>query len=480
MLAGDLREFTLEDLFQLLALTRKTGALRLTCGDGSGRVHFLEGEIAFALADDRRLPLGARLVAAGYLSADRLEGILVEHRGVGAAGLAVALLQADELDDATRSAFIAAQIHEALFHLSRVDKGPFTFDADDVLDWPGPLLAAGDVLAEARRRLAEWSELSGRLPADDAVLVVVPNPPGEGPMRLERSQWHLLALIDGRRHLSELAELSGNEAFYTAKIAASLVEAGLVEVAEDGGALARLLAGRAALRRLEEVALGASNASGARGDQTAKAIGGLVDGDAVRQAAGEGRLAWASAAAEQRKAMGHRTDLDVGDDEDGDTAGGAGEDQPDAEDDSPWDELAASVEADAGAADDEDPDEDAGDGTAEGVDGQRADDDLDDAADSADDAADESPESEDSGQDEPQARARPAFDRAQVARELASLGLDEAEAAHVEKRVKALANGAPRREGESDEAVEVARKLSHDEDVNQGLLLRLIDGVKGA
>ena len=466
MLAGDLREFTLEDLFQLLALTRKTGALRLSCGDGEGRVHFHQGEIAFALADDRRLPLGARLVAAGYLTADRLEGILVEHRGVGAAGLAVALLQAEELDDNTRAAFVAAQIHEALFHLARVDQGPFTFDADDVLEWPGPLLAAGDVLAESQRRLAEWNELSGRLPADDAVLVLVPNPPGEGALRLERAQWRLLSLIDGRRSLSDLAELSGIEAFATAKIAASLVEGGIAEVAHDGGKLARLLAGRAALRRLEEVALGASNASAPRGEESAKAIGSLVDVDAVRQAAGEGRLAWASAAAEQRKAKGHLTDLDVV----------PAEDEPteESDDDQQWDELAASLNADEEADDDAAGPHSDSDGDA---DDQGEDRDTESEGEEQDETSEAEPPTE-AQQSRP--RPRPSFDRTQVARELASLGLDEEEAAHVETRVKALANGAPKRDGESDEAVEVARKLTHDEEVNQGLLLRLIDGVKGA
>ncbi|HUH07812.1 MAG TPA: DUF4388 domain-containing protein, partial [Egibacteraceae bacterium] len=64
MLEGTLGEFALTDIFQLLALTKKSGALKVATPQAEGRVFFRGGEVYFAVSDTRRMPLGARLVSA--------------------------------------------------------------------------------------------------------------------------------------------------------------------------------------------------------------------------------------------------------------------------------------------------------------------------------------------------------------------------------------------------------------------------------
>ncbi len=444
MLAGDLAEFSLPDLFQLLTLTKKTGALRISHHHADGRVYFADGAVYFAVSDDRRLPLGARLVAGGHLQADRLRDLLSKHRGGSPVDVAADLLVSDEVESETLHSYVREQVYDALFTLLRLEDGTFQFEAGSGAEWTGQRHSGPELLDEAGRRIDEWTRLAQHVPARGSVLGLVPNPPGTGALSLTRQQWHLLTLVNGTRTVEELIDLAGTGEFATGRLIGELVEIGLLESYEHQGegALAELLSGRHALRQLEEVALGAK--------------------------------------ASQRPRVGSGAERLL-------TA--VGSEPAQSSEPQPWAELFGDVEPEAGedtesvSAEDEDDDEEEADVVVEvedidledleDVEFDEDDEPQDDeAADGSDDPAEDA--QEDEGGSEQGAPTAPAasgsagtggsFDRAQVARELASLGLDDE----------------PRRVGDSRAMAGAEHGLTRDDDVSRGLLLRMIDGVKGA
>ena len=76
---GSLREASLPDVLQLLAMGKKTGCLSVTHRDNFGYVFFDRGRIAYASIVNRRDRLGDLLIQAGLLS-DLLEAILDGQR----------------------------------------------------------------------------------------------------------------------------------------------------------------------------------------------------------------------------------------------------------------------------------------------------------------------------------------------------------------------------------------------------------------
>src|SRR5918998_2421119 len=72
---GPLRELGIHDVFQLLDLSRKTGALRVTSAlrDNEGTVYFRAGKVIHAVIRSNPHPLGAVLLRAGKLSEADLE-----------------------------------------------------------------------------------------------------------------------------------------------------------------------------------------------------------------------------------------------------------------------------------------------------------------------------------------------------------------------------------------------------------------------
>lgn len=381
MLEGKLAEFSLQDIFQLLALTKKSGELRVA-GSAEGRVCFRHGEVHFAVADVTRSPIAARLIHAGVVDEPRLRAVLAAQRDAGRGGFGRALVAAGILDDATLDGIVRDQIADAVADLLALEDGSFSFAPGDDADGAvGLTLSTEAIVTGAADRLAQWGAIRAQVPADDLVLAMATRlPQEEHQVGLDAEQWRVLTLVDGHRSVGDVVELTGTGRFTTCRVLASLVEAGLVEaVTADSAAssaLRTLLARRDLLRRLEAAELGAAPAAHA--------------------------VPPAAAPPPPAPAVTSPLEAPV----------------PDA----PAVEVPTAPAADVPAP-----------AAEAGV-----------AAESAPPAAPASP-----------------GDRAQVARELAALGLDGT-AAPVPKRAAA------------------PRPLTRDEDVNKGLLLRLIDGVKGA
>ena len=449
MLQGTLNDFSLPDVFSLLALTKKSGALHVASGGIDGRVFFRDGAVCLALSDARRVPLVARLVSAGLVDESQLRALLEEHTGSSVA-VTEALITSGQVEDRILSVFLREQIVDAVFELIRLQEGEFSFDAVQPGLSRGVSLSVTEVIGEANRRLEEWQLISRRIASPSAILAMVPSAmDGREGVNLASEQWDLLALIDGRRTVSEVVDLTGKGEFATCRVLGDLVEAGLVEAQDPAtGAqtrLAALIAARETLRSLEQVektgglqpklssaSLGA-NGAGVRWIEPVKdesQIGNGSTGSAAEPAK-LARLTPRTKTAESPLESSAAANPAEGKD--------AVVDRSTAPRPSELREPVAAKPEPVRVA------------TPAPRHGQKAE--------------NEKPEVKPAEQPAPAAAAAAApaqggMDRAQVARELASLGLDDGPIEPAQERT--------------------VTRLTRDEDVNKGLLLRLIDGVKGA
>lgn len=209
MLAGNLTDFSIDDVVRLLASAKKSGALRVDAPRGEARVWFHAGDVMYAAADVRRCPLGTRLMAAGHLADEDARQVL---QGCDSpVDAARALVFSDLVAPDVIQTFLREQTAGAVAHLMRLEAGEFSFDNDDAGDWPAPVYAADQVLAEARQRMERWDTVAAGLPAADVRLRLVPVLAGDE-VTLTRDQWALLALVNGRRTVGELVDVSGDHA----------------------------------------------------------------------------------------------------------------------------------------------------------------------------------------------------------------------------------------------------------------------------
>jgi hypothetical protein len=241
-LEGSLDAFGLADVFSLLAMTTKSGALRLrrtapSSGKADGVVWFSDGLITGASADLARQSLTRRLVGSGIVDDAALRGAVnrVQSAGSERDGVARALLDSGAVEPELLQAAASDQILDAVFDLMRWTDGEFTFDMvsanpDDV----GVAVEVSGIIDESRAREAAWIDVSTIIPSPDSILSV-PVVLSADPV-VSRDEWALLALVDGRRCVRDLVDLTGAGQFAVVSTLASLVRRGLLVVRDVAAA----------------------------------------------------------------------------------------------------------------------------------------------------------------------------------------------------------------------------------------------------
>ncbi|HEX4430171.1 MAG TPA: DUF4388 domain-containing protein [Frankiaceae bacterium] len=255
-LDGSLDDFGLPDVLQLLAGTRKTGALHLQASeeDRKGVIRLGGGAIDAACSDLRRQVLARRLVGAGLVSDDALSGAADDVRA-GAPSLLRALLDRSGLASEEVNHVAADQATDAVCELLRWSAGTFSFMVGE--DDPDGLtlgLSAEELVAEGQRRMQVWPNLTSYIPSPDTVLRLAPSPAFDP--SCTREEWGLLALVDGSRSVSEIVALLGRSEFALAGALAALVERGLLTVDATGSGLEDL-------QRRQSIIAGLESAGGA-------------------------------------------------------------------------------------------------------------------------------------------------------------------------------------------------------------------------
>jgi hypothetical protein len=231
-LEGSLDAFSLPDIFQLLSFTKKSGGLHLAHDRADGVVFFAGGQVTGASADSSRQPLARRIVGTGAVSDEALVAAVEAVAAGEGIGVVRALLDAGAVDaDLLRQA-AQEQATDAIFDLLRWHDGDFAFVLDEVNpDEVGVSVSVEAVLADAEARRATWESVSQVVPTPQAVLVMPVVLAAEP--AVSREEWSLLALVDGRRSVSELVDLTGSGQYAVVSTLASLVQRGLLEVREE-------------------------------------------------------------------------------------------------------------------------------------------------------------------------------------------------------------------------------------------------------
>jgi hypothetical protein len=258
VLAGDLEEFTLPDILRFLASACKTGRLALQRAGGAGRIDLTDGRVREASADADRLAIARRLLGAGLVSTDDLTDVLRGGDSLPSdLELARSLGQAGLVESGTLAEVVREQSLDAVSDLLRWEEGSFRFEGgtpdlrgEQVLDLTVPV---DELLAEAHARLGSWRSAAERTGDADGV-VTIARPRGERTqVSLPPDGWWLLSLVDGRRTVADLAQLSGQGDYRTRRTLVALIDEGFVDVGGLAGPsqVERLLADHDRLAALE-------------------------------------------------------------------------------------------------------------------------------------------------------------------------------------------------------------------------------------
>jgi hypothetical protein len=237
LLKGNLKEFSLPNVFQLVKMSSKTGCLTLTRESEEGKVYFRNGQICYANSSPQGLPLGERLVKAGKITARQLKTALAEQRVSEDAGrLGAILIEREAIDRATLEQAVREQIEDVTFNFFSWSDGEFGFAAEESFDVEDIVLEMNveNVIMEGCRRIDEWEFIFEKLGSLEKVphLVMSEAVEDSGRVELTAEEWRVVCCIDDRRDIGTVLRECGLDRFNGAKVIYSLFSAGLLSVSD--------------------------------------------------------------------------------------------------------------------------------------------------------------------------------------------------------------------------------------------------------
>ena len=235
LLQGNLQEFSLPNIFQLVKMSAKSGSLTIRREGESGKVFFRNGMIWYAYSSPQLLPLGERLVKAGAISKAQLkQALAAQKKSSDGSRLGRILLEQGRIDRPTLEQAVREQIQDTAFTFFSWTDGEFEFGAEESPPEEDILveMSVETVIMEGCRRIDEWELIFEQLGSLERVphLACGDHVDDEGSLTLTAEEWRVVVHIDGRADINTILRECGLDRFHGAKVIYSLFSSGLINV----------------------------------------------------------------------------------------------------------------------------------------------------------------------------------------------------------------------------------------------------------
>jgi len=236
-LEGNLAQFSVAEIFQLLSFSHKTGTLGLQKSDEVAMVYFRLGNIIYAYTPKQKLPLGELLKKQELLREEQLSAALGEKERRPNKRIGEIFVEKGFVSRPAMEAAVRRQVEELIYRMLHWESGNFKFYENEFPTEEEVLIqiSTENLILEGVRRLDELEWVKERLPDLGTVLSIKPIAAQRvRDLALKGEEWNVLALVDGRKDIYQIVERSNLDRLSTLKSLTALYLAGLVEPVTDG------------------------------------------------------------------------------------------------------------------------------------------------------------------------------------------------------------------------------------------------------
>lgn len=225
---GSLKEASLPDVLQLLALGQKTGCLSIADRSNFGYIYFEKGRISYASIVNRRDRLGEILAKHGRITAEQLDAAVRRQGKDRDKKLGQILVAQNVITQEDLERYMRVQIEESVYYLFTWTQGSFNFEVDVRPERQDFLvnITPESLLLEGARRVDEWSLIEKKIPTFDLIFLVDRDRLAISEAKLNDAQQRVLPLLDGTRDVNQVIEDSGLGEFEIGKALYGLLTAG--------------------------------------------------------------------------------------------------------------------------------------------------------------------------------------------------------------------------------------------------------------
>jgi len=236
-LKGDLATMGLEDIFQWLAVGKKTGILELNGFLHTKRVSFHEGRISGVWSSDPREYLGQYLLAFNRITEEQLREALSTQEDENQL-LGRILVSRQLITEAEIRRIVQLKVEESIYDAFLWEVGNFEFHDGAPPPQKSVLLQLDvtGIVLEGARRVDEWKRIKKVLKGGDAITDAISEAIAEMlPLAMEDAD--LLSRLDGTKTVDQLVIEMRATDFKINKLLFDLHEKGMVRIVHPGGKL---------------------------------------------------------------------------------------------------------------------------------------------------------------------------------------------------------------------------------------------------
>ena len=235
---GNLRDFSVTQLFNLINLARKTGTLTIEGPSEAAWVSFNTGKLIYAQLGSDDGSLVGILSRGGKLNPRQIQLIRSNAGDKNDKELGLLLINAGYLSQQDVLAGIREHLLEIVYRLFTWSEGHFRFD-NDVLPPEDRItlrLDLENIIMEGSRRLQEHEQLVEELPNLDMALNFVERPGANiRDVNLNVQEWKVVSYINPKNTIRQIGKANKMSDMEIRRIVFGLLQAGLVEVVRPEG-----------------------------------------------------------------------------------------------------------------------------------------------------------------------------------------------------------------------------------------------------
>lgn len=234
-LRGNLRDFTITQLLNLINLAQKTGTLVVDGPSEQAYVSFREGKLAYARVGQEDGSLAAVLHKANKLTVNQYRAIVERTGRINDKELGLLLINAGYLSQEEILANLQNYFTEVIRRLFTWVEGFFRFEGDMLPpdDRINVRLDLENIIIEGARQLREWEQLQDEIPSLDMALKFTDRPLKNVSLSVE--EWRVVSFINPKNTMKQIAHTNKMNDHEIRRIVYGLLQAGLVEIVRPEG-----------------------------------------------------------------------------------------------------------------------------------------------------------------------------------------------------------------------------------------------------
>ncbi|HTX78058.1 MAG TPA: DUF4388 domain-containing protein [Longilinea sp.] len=238
-LKGNLRDFSITQLLNLINLACKTGTLVIEGVGDIARISFREGKLCFAQVgqEDDNLPMILRKTKA--ISNNQYK-VLMERAGqLSDKELGLLLINAGYMTQQEILESLQTYFSDIVRQLFTWVEGFFHFEPDILLpDSKIPVrIELENLIIEGSRQLKEWEQLQEEIPSLDMALKFTDRPGTDiRNVNLSVDEWKVVSYVNPKNTMRQISHATHMNDLEIRRLVYGLLQAGLVEIVRPGGA----------------------------------------------------------------------------------------------------------------------------------------------------------------------------------------------------------------------------------------------------